>query len=72
MLHCAWAEDVGTSLGHPVPVSVSRTYRYGVALSEVLHRSCKKCACVCVSFNVNINPLLKIYRRMYVRESMSQ
>lgn len=52
MLHCACTEDIGTSVGHLVPVSVSRTYRYVVALSEVLHRSCKKCACVCISFNV--------------------
>lgn len=52
MLHCACAEDVGTNVGHPVPVSASRTYRYIVTLSEVLCRYCKKCACI--SFNVNM------------------
>lgn len=44
--------DVGTNVGHPNVAST--TYRYTVALSEILHRSYKKCSCVCISFNINM------------------
>jgi len=54
MLHCICAGDRGTSAGRPVPVSVSSTERYMVALSVALHRSCKKGASGCVSSNVHM------------------
>lgn len=35
MLKCGCTENFGISVGHSVPLSVSRTYRYVVAHSKV-------------------------------------